>query len=103
MWADETLLGEVVRNLIENAMRYSAADSSIEVSATLAEGGVEVAISDHGEGVPAEEQDRIFQPFHRASSEEGSVKGSGLGTLFRRSTGAGDGWLDQGREPHLAE
>lgn len=82
VWADETLLGEVVRNLIENAMRYSAADAPVDVTAGLTDRGVEVAISDHGEGVPAEEQERIFQSFHRASSDEGSVKGSGLGLYF---------------------
>jgi len=82
VWADETLLGEVVRNLIENAMRYSAADSSVEVRAEFVEGGVQIAVSDHGEGVPLEEQERIFGSFHRASSDEGSVKGSGLGLYF---------------------
>jgi signal transduction histidine kinase len=81
-WADETLLGEVVRNLIENAIRYSAADTSIEVTANLAGDGVEIAISDHGVGVPPEEQERIFQSFHRVSDDEGSVKGSGLGLYF---------------------
>jgi signal transduction histidine kinase len=82
VWADETLLGEVVRNLIENAMRYSAADTSVEVRAQLVEGGVEIAVSDHGEGVPLGEQERIFGSFHRASNDEGSVKGSGLGLYF---------------------
>ena len=81
-WADETLLGEVVRNLIENAMRYSAADAPIEVAADLVDGGLEIAISDHGEGVPPEEHERIFGSFHRVSDEEGSVTGSGLGLYF---------------------
>jgi signal transduction histidine kinase len=81
-WADETLLGEVVRNLIENAMRYSAMDASIEVGAALVEDAIEVSVSDHGEGVPPEEQERIFKSFHRVSDDESSVKGSGLGLYF---------------------
>jgi signal transduction histidine kinase len=81
-WADETLLGEVVRNLIENAMRYSAVDTSIEVGAELVTDGLEVFVSDHGLGVPAEEQERIFKSFHRVSDDESSVKGSGLGLYF---------------------
>jgi len=81
-WADETLLGEVVRNLIENALHYSAADAAVIVSATLADDRIEIAVVDHGDGVPAEEQERIFQSFHRVSDDEASVKGSGLGLYF---------------------
>jgi signal transduction histidine kinase len=81
-WADETLLGEVVRNLIENAMRYSEPQAQIEVTAERMEDGIEIAIGDRGPGVPPEEQERIFQSFHRVSDDEGSVKGSGLGLYF---------------------
>jgi len=81
-WADETLLGEVVRNLIENAMHYSAEDAPVEVAARLDTDAIDIAIRDHGPGVPAEEQERIFHSFHRVSDDESSVKGSGLGLYF---------------------
>jgi signal transduction histidine kinase len=81
-WADETLLGEVVRNLIENAMRYSPPESVIEVSADVVGSEIEVSVADHGAGIPVEEQERIFQSFHRASDDEASIKGSGLGLYF---------------------
>lgn len=81
-WADETLLGEVVRNLIENAMRYAPAPTPIVVTAALAEQAIQVAVTDHGPGVPADEQARIFQSFYRVSDDEASIKGSGLGLYF---------------------
>jgi signal transduction histidine kinase len=80
-WADETLLGEVVRNLIENAIGYSEHDSHIDISASLVASSIWISVTDHGEGVAAEEQDRIFRSFYRVSDED-SVKGSGLGLYF---------------------
>jgi two-component system sensor histidine kinase KdpD len=81
-WADETLLGEVVRNLIENAIRYSTPDTPIIIGAALAGDEVELEVTDHGEGVPIEDQARIFESFQRVSDDEARVKGSGLGLYF---------------------
>jgi signal transduction histidine kinase len=81
-WADETLLGEVVRNLIENAIRYSTPDTPIIIGAALAGDEVELEVTDHGEGVPIEDQSRIFESFQRVSDDEARVKGSGLGLYF---------------------
>ena len=81
-WADETLIGEVVRNLIENAMRYSPPESSVEVSARQVGTNIEIAVTDHGSGVPPAEQERIFESFHRVMEDEASVKGSGLCLYF---------------------
>ncbi len=60
-WADETLLGEVVRNLIENAMRYSQTGTPVEVAARYDGDGLVISVTDHGYGVPSEEQERIFR------------------------------------------
>lgn len=81
-WADEALLGEVVRNLIENAIRYSPNDMPVIVSAATSDDEIEIAVTDHGNGVPPDEQQRIFQSFHRVEGGEGAVRGSGLGLYF---------------------
>lgn len=81
-WADETLLGEVARNLIENAIDHAGAGSPVEVSARLVGDRIEISVTDHGEGVPPGEQERIFRSFYRVSDEEDSIKGSGLGLYF---------------------
>jgi signal transduction histidine kinase len=81
-WADEVLLEEVVRNLLENAARYSPASAPIDVAARLVDGALEVTVTDRGPGVPADEQARIFESFHRVGDVETSVTGYGLGLYF---------------------
>ncbi len=81
-WADETLLGEVVRNLIDNALSYSPEGAPVEVTAELVGDRIAIAVTDHGEGVPAEERKRIFTSFYRVTDEGDSVRGTGLGLYF---------------------
>ena len=81
-WADEVLVEEVVRNLVENAMRYSPADRPIEVAAATADGSINISVADHGPGVPAAEQDKIFRSFHRVDADESTLSGYGLGLYF---------------------
>ncbi len=81
-WADELLIEEVVRNLLENAARYSPPSAPIDITARLADGALEVSIIDRGPGVPAEEQARIFESFHRVGDVESAVAGYGLGLYF---------------------
>jgi signal transduction histidine kinase len=81
-WADETLIEEVVRNLLENALHYSGPGTAIEVSGRVRNGVIEVAVVDHGPGVPPEEHDQIFRSFHRLGDAETTTKGYGLGLYF---------------------
>ena len=81
-WADEMLLEEVVRNLLENAVHYSPPGSPIRVSARVLDGMLAIEVLDHGPGVPPEEQDKIFRSFHRVGNDETTVKGYGLGLYF---------------------
>ena len=77
------LLRRAIRNLLENARRYSPGPVEVEV---LREGRHAVLrVRDQGPGVPAAERERIFEPFYRlpgASEREGSV---GLGLALVRS------------------
>jgi len=81
-WADEVLLEEVVGNLVENALRYSPLEGVIEVEVGAAEGVIRVSVSDHGPGIPAGEQAKIFGSFHRVDADESTVAGYGLGLYF---------------------
>ncbi len=84
---DVSALGQVLSNLLDNAVKYSAHDRRIAVAveavaARRGDGGPWVALSvtDHGIGIEREEQGRIFERFHRvASGLVHDVKGSGLG------------------------
>ena len=81
-WADELLLEEVVRNLIENAARYWPSEEPIELTASQVGDTLEVSVTDHGPGVPPAEQEHIFESFHRVGEVETAVPGYGLGLYF---------------------
>ncbi|HEY0685816.1 MAG TPA: ATP-binding protein [Steroidobacter sp.] len=75
-------LGILVRNLIDNAVRYAGEGGRIEIAcknATAAGGAQEVRlrVADDGPGVPAEERERIFDRFYRVPGS--SERGSGIG------------------------
>ena len=60
--ADARLLGEVIKNLLDNAIKYSHEDSRIEIKAnTFKEGKVEVVIKDEGVGIAEEDQSKLFR------------------------------------------
>ncbi|NMM08076.1 ATP-binding protein [Polaromonas sp.] len=81
------LLRRLIRNLLENARRYSSGDISLELAQTRV-GGQPLAVikvNDRGPGVPAAQRERIFEPFYRlpgASEREGGV---GLGLALVKS------------------
>ena len=82
IWADETLLEEIVRNLVENAVRYSRPGQPIDVSARRAPRSVTISVADRGPGIPAEKQRDIFRSFFRLDQSESAPGGYGLGLYF---------------------
>ncbi|MHA7774943.1 sensor histidine kinase [Roseibium sp. M-1] len=76
--ADLEMLRTVVLNLIDNALKYSAGDSVVDVSVHVRDDLLVIEVSDRGIGVPQEELDRIGDRFYRASNTSGTG-GSGLG------------------------
>ena len=80
--AEENKIRQVVTNLIGNAMRFTPDDSPLElvVSVDRARGVGVLEVVDHGEGIPLQIRDKIFQRFWRAdSSRTRETGGSGLG------------------------
>ena len=76
------LMEQAVVNLIENAVKYGITDLSkrIEVTATRNEGVVNIKITDHGNGIPQEHLERIFERFYRIDKGRGREQGgTGLG------------------------
>jgi two-component system sensor histidine kinase CpxA len=73
-------LGSAVENVLRNAVRYSPHDAVVNVSVRAADDEVQIAVGDRGPGVPAEELERIFEPFHRvADSRDRASGGEGIG------------------------
>jgi two-component system, OmpR family, sensor kinase len=82
--ADRDLLSLAFFNLIENAMKYTAAEDTVEVRAIEQARHVQVEIADTGPGIPADELPRVFEELYRGSNARGR-EGSGLGlALVRR-------------------
>jgi len=83
--ADPEALSRALWNLLDNAVKYSGASREIEVHVGRANGAVSIAVSDRGVGIPAAEQETIFQKFVRGkASTSGGILGTGLGLAMVR-------------------
>jgi signal transduction histidine kinase len=83
---DPRRLGQIVGNLVSNAVKYTPADGRVEVRSFSDNGSGVIEVSDTGIGIPVEEQDRLFQRFFRASTAlENDIPGTGLGLAIAQS------------------
>ncbi len=81
---DHRLLRRVIRNMVENAVRYSGGTASVQVTVTAQPGLARVDVVDRGPGVPEAERERIFEPFYRARGASERAGGVGLGLSLAR-------------------
>jgi PAS domain S-box-containing protein len=80
VWGDPERLQEVFSNLVSNAVKYSPEGGTVWVGGRLDQKGVTVYVADQGIGIPPEEQDRIFDRFHRVETGlHRRTEGTGLG------------------------
>jgi two-component system sensor histidine kinase KdpD len=81
---DAGLVEQVLVNLIENALKYTPAESALHIEARAdAAEDVVITVSDEGPGVPPGEEERIFEKFYRGGS--GVQRGFGLGLPICRA------------------
>jgi two-component system sensor histidine kinase KdpD len=81
---DPVLIEQALVHLLENALKYSPADSTIELRASGSPGEVLIEISDRGPGIPPGEEQRIFEKFVRLPDGK-RASGSGLGLSVCRA------------------
>jgi PAS domain S-box-containing protein len=80
VWGDPERLQEVLSNLVSNAIKYSPDGGTVWVGGRADTTGVTVYVADQGIGIPAEEQSRIFDRFHRVETGlQRRTEGTGLG------------------------
>lgn len=78
--ANREMMEELVYNLCDNAIRYNNAGGSVKVRVTRVDGHAVLSVADTGIGIPAEDQQRIFERFYRVDkSRSQSTGGTGLG------------------------
>lgn len=83
--ADSVQMVQVVRNLIENALKYSQPLSPVELSVLVQDGAVVIEVADRGGGLPKGDEEKIFESFYRAPRfGESSIPGVGIGLALCR-------------------
>ena len=87
VWADRDKVTQVLMNLVGNAIKFTPSDGKIGVStANDRRGWVRVSIRDTGPGIPASEQEKIFEKFYQVTQDDGpKPKGTGLGLAIAKS------------------
>jgi signal transduction histidine kinase len=98
---DPRRIGEVLRNLLENAVAHTGKGDTVTVAARQLDRLVEIGVTDTGEGIPAKDLPNIFERFYRVDkSRTRATGGSGLGlTIARRLVEAHGGKIEVQSEP----
>ena len=76
---DGARISQVVRNLVENAYKYTPKRSRVSVTAEGEPGGIAIKVEDDGPGIPADKRDTLFDAFTRVEETAAGREGAGLG------------------------
>ncbi len=82
--ADRTRFAQILMNFGSNGIKYNRPEGSIRFTASVVGKRVRLTVSDTGMGIPADKQDRLFQPFQRAGQETGPIEGTGIGLVITK-------------------
>jgi len=83
--ADPDRISQVLRNLINNAIKFSKEDSKIEINCELKDNHIQISVKDYGCGLTTENQLRIFEPFYQVeNANRRRHGGTGLGLAICR-------------------
>ena len=86
LWADPQRLGQVLGNLLDNALRHTPAGGCVEVTVTASDGGTVITVADTGEGVGGEHLPHLFERFYRVDPARSRVGGgSGIGLAIAKA------------------
>jgi signal transduction histidine kinase len=97
---DPKRIAEILDNLLDNAIKYSADNAPIDISLTVHDAEAQVRVADHGVGVPESERAMLFTPFYR-TSRTSDVQGTGLGLHISQQLAKRHGgrlWLETSSE-----
>ncbi len=83
---DKISIIEVINNLVDNAIKYSKEQDTIEIAVKPGENGlVETSVTDHGQGIPVNVMQHLFEKFYRNHRTASKVGGTGLGLYLSRA------------------
>jgi signal transduction histidine kinase len=75
---------QVVKHFVENALKYTAEGSAIDISAELKSGKIVIGVADRGPGIEENERARIFDKFFRGRRHRFDTKGTGMGLAIAK-------------------
>lgn len=90
-YVDRRLVRLVIKQLLDNAFKYSPAGAPVEIRIASPDGFITVDVTDHGAGIPQQEQARIFERFYRGATAKRQIPGSGLGLSIAASIAGAHG------------
>lgn len=94
VYMDAMMMGQVLQNLIDNACKYTAPDTRIEISSRIEERGFIMEIRDYGEGLPPDKLMLAFDKYARLQKKDSQVAGTGLGlAICKAMMEAQKGWI----------
>lgn len=82
---DSKIIRQILENLISNAIKYSPDGGDVLFEAQCTKDKILFKVKDHGIGIPADDQNRLFEPFHRAKNV-GTISGTGLGLAIMKTS-----------------
>jgi two-component system, OmpR family, sensor histidine kinase BaeS len=86
LWADRHRLGQVLANLLDNALRHTARGGQVAIAANAADGKVTITVTDDGEGIRAEHLPHVFERFYRAdAARDREHGGAGVGLAIAKA------------------
>lgn len=106
VWVSEMDMIAVVKNLVDNAIRYTPEGGKVDLSVSVSDGKAELHIQDSGPGIPLDERNRVFDPFYRMLGSEQIGSGLGLSIVQTISSRIGAeirlGFSDQTKQTGLS-
>lgn len=85
IFADRSLIDEVINNFVDNAIKYTGADGEIKVSARTEENFLVISVHDNGIGITPTAMQNLFSKFYRSGRSKQAIGGSGLGLYISRA------------------
>jgi signal transduction histidine kinase len=88
---DPNRMAQAIGNILSNAIKFTSAGGKVSTAIKFDGGHLSMQVTDTGPGIPADEQEKIFQPFQRGSQGRRIVEGMGLGLSIARDIIAAHG------------
>jgi two-component system sensor histidine kinase BaeS len=86
LWADQHRLGQVLANLLDNALRHTSPGGRVIIAAGAYDGALTITVTDDGEGIPAEYLPHVFDRFYRADAARTREQGgAGIGLAIAKA------------------